>query len=64
MKQKTKKAAEKRFFVTGTGKVRRRKVNQAHFNARETGDEMRHKHGSAPVHETDMGRVQELLPYA
>jgi ribosomal protein L35 len=37
MKQKTNKRISKTFWVTGTGKVMRRKAGQAHFNSRESG---------------------------
>jgi ribosomal protein L35 len=37
MKQKTNKRIAKTFWVTGSGKVMRRKAGQAHFNAREKG---------------------------
>lgn len=38
MKQKTNKRIAKTFWVSGTGKLRRRKTGQAHFNSRETGN--------------------------
>ena len=42
-KLKTRKAVAKRFKITGTGKVSRRKSNQNHFNARQTSDQKRAK---------------------
>lgn len=62
MKQKTKQAARKRFYFSASGKVRRRKTHQAHFNARATGDETRRKHASLPVDHSDLPRIEELLP--
>ena len=38
MKQKTNKRMAKTFWVTGSGKVMRRKTGQAHFNSRERGN--------------------------
>jgi ribosomal protein L35 len=43
MKQKTNKRISKTFWVTGTGKVMRRKAGQAHFNARESGNTTKNK---------------------
>lgn len=62
-KQKTKKAARKRFQVTSTGKLRRLKTRRAHFNARATGDETRGKHREQAVDASDAARVARLLPY-
>lgn len=64
MKQKTNKAASKRFSVSATGKVRRRRTRQSHFNARATGDDTRRKHGSESVSESDRPHIERLLPYA
>lgn len=63
MKLKTKQAASKRFHFSGTGKVQRRHVRQAHFNSRATGNETRGKRGRLKVDSTDFGRIEELLPY-
>jgi large subunit ribosomal protein L35 len=63
MKQKTKKAAKKRFSFSSTGKVKHRAIGQAHFNARSNGSETRRKHHDRPVNTTDLGRIETLLPY-
>lgn len=42
-KMKTKKSISKRFRVTKTGKVIKRKSGQGHFNSRETGNVRRNK---------------------
>lgn len=63
MKQKTKSAARKRFTFSSTGKAKRRTVNQAHFNARETGSDTRKKHHDKPVSISDKRRLVRLLPY-
>ena len=63
MKQKTKKAASKRFSFSAKGKVKRRHIGQAHFNSRATGEDGRRKHGPEPVDTTDLGRITRLLPY-
>ena len=62
-KQKTKQAAQKRFQFSSTGKARRRRIGQAHFNARDTGNQTRHKHSAAGVDSTDIHRLVRLLPY-
>jgi len=63
MKQKTKKAAKKRFHASAAGKVQRRRTKQAHFNARSTGNETRKKHGDQSVDSSDLARVARLVPY-
>lgn len=62
-KQKTKKAASKRFSFSSKGKAMHRHTHQAHFNARSTGNETRRKHHDNPVDSTDLGRIERLLPY-
>ncbi len=62
-KQKTKKAASKRFAISSKGKLKRRAVRQAHFNARATGNQTRKKHADRSVDSTDTRRVHDLLPY-
>ena len=51
-KMKTKSGAKKRFKVTGTGKI---KVAQAG---------KRHLRGATNVHETNMGHMAAMLPFA
>lgn len=63
MKQKSKQAAKKRFSFSGKGKVMRRHVGQAHFNARNSGEQTRRKHGANGVDNTDLDRITRLLPY-
>lgn len=63
MKLKTKQAARKRFKFTATGKVTRRHVNQAHFNSRDNGKDLRSKRGDNGISNADKGRIEELLPH-
>ncbi len=63
MKQKTNQAARKRFTMSARGKAKRRPVHQSHFNGKDTGEETRHKHVSAPVSPADRQRLRNLLPY-
>jgi ribosomal protein L35 len=55
MKQKTNKRISKTFWITGSGKLMRRKAGQAHFNSRENGNTTKNKRRdmvvSSTVHE-------------
>lgn len=62
MKQKTNRAANKRFKTTASGKVQKRRVHQSHFNAKDTGQDTRRKHKGSTVDSTDMRRINQLLP--
>lgn len=62
MKQKTKKAASKRFQISAGGKASHRMARQAHFNARANGRQTRRKHHAVAVHKADRNRLVELLP--
>jgi ribosomal protein L35 len=62
-KQKTKKAARKRFSVSAQGKIQHRSTRQSHFNAKATGNETRRKHVDKSVAASDLGRIEQLLPY-
>lgn len=42
-KNKTRKSINKRFKVTGTGKIFKRPVGQNHFNAKDSGNKTRKK---------------------
>ncbi len=62
-KLKTHKGAQRRFHITGTGKIMRVKVGKSHLRRKKARrvkglyDEM------IPVHSRDVGRVKKLLPY-
>lgn len=64
MKQKTKKAARKRFTISARGTVQHRRPHQSHFNAKDTGKQTRRKHSSRHLDASDHVRIQQLLPYA
>ncbi len=53
MKQKTNKRMSKTFWVTGTGKVMRRKTGQNHFNSRESGNTGTNKHRDLVLDKTE-----------
>jgi len=62
-KLKTRKAAAKRFRVTGTGKIVRRKAFKSHLLEHKSADKKRSMRRSALVHERDELNVRLMLPY-
>lgn len=61
-KQKTRRAAAKRFKVTGTGKLRRRQAWRAHLVVgKKSGRRLRRLKGEADVSSTDATRVNRML---
>lgn len=63
-KMKTHRSSAKRFRVTGTGKVTRRKAFRKHLIVGKGGSRLRRVSGEALVSEQDAQRVKEALPYA
>lgn len=57
MKQKTNKRISKTFWVTGSGKLMRRKAGQDHFNARESGKTTKNKRRDLAVHKTEAKKL-------
>jgi large subunit ribosomal protein L35 len=60
-KMKTHRGAAKRFKVTGTGKVRRRRANLNHLNEKKPSTRKRRLSGDAPLSRGDRARVKRLL---
>ena len=61
-KMKTHKAAAKRISVTGTGKLRRRKVGLCHLQTRRApGSKMRNNDGAMTVADGDTKAVRRML---
>ena len=58
---KTHKAVAKRFKVTKTGKVLKRKAGQDHFNSRESGKVMRNKRRDQKMSGTQTKTIKKLL---
>lgn len=56
---KTKKALSKRIKITSTGKIMKRHPGQNHFNAKDSGNGTRAKHGDkrAPYELTDKSKA-------
>jgi large subunit ribosomal protein L35 len=63
-KQKTKRAAMKRFKLTGKGKVTRRKAFKSHILTKKAPGRKRGLAQSTTVSAADIRRIREMLPYA
>lgn len=62
-KMKTKRAAAKRFKVTGTGKIVRRQANKRHILTKKTAARKRRLTPSAIMKDCDAQLVAPLIPY-
>ena len=60
-KQKTRKCVSKRFKITKTGKVLKRKAGQGHFNSRESGKVTRKKRRDVEMSKTLHKSIKELI---
>lgn len=63
-KIKTRRAAAKRFTVTGTGKFRRRKQNLRHILTKKNAKRRMRLGQVAIVDQTNEKAVQRMMPYA
>ncbi|MCL2387575.1 MAG: 50S ribosomal protein L35 [Defluviitaleaceae bacterium] len=63
-KQKTKKAAAKRFKATGTGKFKHHKANKGHLLTHKSSKRKMGLRKSAIVDKTNEVAVRAMLPYA
>ena len=61
MKKKTKKAAAKRFRVTGTGKVRRRRAYKSHILTKKTQKRKRRLRHGTVASRADEVRLKNLI---
>ena len=63
-KMKTKKAAAKRFSLTGTGKVKYKKMNLRHILTKRSPKRKRQLRASGILDEADARKVRkQMLPY-
>ncbi len=62
-KLKTKKAAAKRFKVTGTGKIKRFKANKQHILGKKSSKRKRKLRHSTLVDKSNMRQMKRVLPY-
>jgi large subunit ribosomal protein L35 len=62
-KMKTKRGAAKRFSVTGTGKIKRRKAYLRHILTTKAQKQKRNLGKSAIVDATNAKSIRRLVPY-
>ncbi len=62
-KLKTKRAAAKRFKVTGTGKIARRKAYASHILTKKSTKRKRNLRKGALLDSANRKQVKRLLPY-
>jgi large subunit ribosomal protein L35 len=62
-KTKTKRAAAKRFKVTGTGKLKRNKAYKSHILTKKTRKTKRNLRKPAMTDPTNVKTMKKLLPY-
>ena len=63
-KMKTKRAAAKRFAVTGTGKMKRNKAFESHILAKKTTKRKRNLRKATMADATNMKALKKVMPYA
>lgn len=62
-KMKSNRGAYKRFRSTGSGKLRRRRAFKNHILTKKSAKRKRQLRGDVAVDDSDMKRVNKLLPY-
>jgi large subunit ribosomal protein L35 len=62
-KMKTRKAAAKRFRVTGSGQYKHKRAYRSHQMSNKTVKQKRHLREDVRVHPVDEGRIERMLPY-
>ncbi len=62
-KLKTKKAAAKRFKVTGTGKIKYPKANKQHILTKKSPKRKRRLRKAGIVSDANAKQVKKMLPY-
>lgn len=63
-KMKTKSSAKKRFKVLGNGGVKRAHAFKRHILTKKTTKNKRQLRGAVNVHETNLGHMAQMLPFA
>ena len=63
-KMKTRRAAAKRFTLTGSGEIRRNKAYKSHILEKKSPKRKRNLRKAALVVEDDKKRAMKCLPYA
>ena len=62
-KIKTKRAAAKRFKMTGNGELKRRKAFKSHILTKKTTKRKRNLRKAAMTDETNLKNMKKILPY-
>jgi len=62
-KLKTRKSIAKRFKITKSGKIIKKRAGQDHFNARESGNVMRKKRRTTQISKSKNKTIKANLPY-
>jgi len=63
-KMKTKSGAKKRFKVRSSGSIKRSQAFKRHILTKKTTKNKRQLRGAVTVHETNMGHIAQMLPFA
>ena len=63
-KMKTKSGAKKRFRVRGSGSIKRSQAFKRHILTKKSTKNKRQLRGAVAVHETNMGSIAKMLPFA
>ncbi len=63
-KMKTNRGAAKRFKSTGSGKIKRGHSHASHILTKKSTKRKRGLRKAGLVHEADINRVRQMLPYA
>jgi len=63
-KMKTKSGAKKRFRASSSGRIKRGSAFKRHILTKKTTKRKRQLRGPTSVHDSDLGSVRTMLPYA
>ncbi|MCK4765620.1 MAG: 50S ribosomal protein L35 [Candidatus Aminicenantes bacterium] len=63
-KLKTHRGAKKRFKLTASGKIKRKKANTSHILTKKSAKRKRHLRKSTIVVKEEFKRIKNLLPYS
>lgn len=62
-KMKTHRGAAKRFKITGTGKIKRKKAYKSHLMTGKSAKRTRRLRQSVLIEKANYGNIKRLLPY-
>lgn len=62
-KMKSNSGAKKRFKITGSGKIKRKKAGKRHILTKKSSKRKRNLGQSTLVDSTNVGAVKRMLPY-